>query len=200
MQTCIIIQGGEPFVSRDAYYASLEQRTYDPTKTERYRRRYRLGQAISHQYQVFIPEMPDGGIATYRAWKIRFEKHIPYCSDEGVVLIGNSLGGSFLCKRLSENTFPKPIAQVHLVATHIDWKPGESVEFVVAYDQLAQLAQQCPKICIYHSHDDLIVPYANAELLKSYLPHAQLITFTDRGHFFQPALPELLERMGVYTQ
>ena len=51
------------------------------------------------------------------------------------------------------------------------------------------------EIFIYHSTDDHVVPYSQAEKIKSYLPKAKLITFSDRDHFNTPEFPELLENI-----
>lgn len=81
MKQCIIVHGGEAFDSEEQYYTFLERLTYDPYKTRK-RWRDRLIHAISHEYEVFSPEMPMKYNATYRAWKIWFEKLIPYLRDE----------------------------------------------------------------------------------------------------------------------
>jgi pimeloyl-ACP methyl ester carboxylesterase len=51
------------------------------------------------------------------------------------------------------------------------------------------------EIFIYHSTDDTTVPYSHSEKIKSYLPKAKLITFTNRGHIRQQEFPELLENI-----
>lgn len=74
-----------------------------------------------------------------------------------------------------------------------------SADFDYDYAKLSHLAQQSEEIFIYHSRDDEVVPHTQAELLKSFLPTAELLMFETRNHFFQPALPELLEKMRVYN-
>jgi len=203
MNKCIIIHGGEAFDSEEQYYAFLEAWEIDPIKPWRKKRRDRIAHALSHEWQVFLPHMPSSQHATYKARKIWFEKYLPYLGGEKIVLIGNSLGGWFLSKRLSENRFPKKIDQLHLVAACIsnEWVEDEwAADFDFDHTQLFHLEQQCEEIYLYHSRDDEVVPYAQALLLHSYLPKATLLTFETRNHFFQPALPELLENMKVYTK
>jgi len=203
MNQCLVVHWGEAFDTEEQYYAFLEARELDPTKPTRLKWRDWLKHALSPERQVFLPQMPSPQQATYRAWKIRFEKHLPYFGDEKIVLIWSSLGGWFLCKWLSQNKFPKKIDQLHLVAACIsaDGVEGEwSADFGFDYSLLNHLEQQCAEIYLYHSRDDDIVPYSQAELLKTYLPKAQLFTFETRGHFLQPAFPELLEQMRVYSK
>jgi predicted alpha/beta hydrolase family esterase len=201
MKQCLIIQGGDCFDTQELWYASLAAMEVDPNKPWFPKRRDRLKTGIAHAYEVRIPQMPVSMHATYRARKIRFEKHLPYLNEEEMTLIGYSLGGWFLCKRLSENTFPKQIAQLHLVAGLIERIDERgSADFGFDHSLLAHVAEQCDEIFIYHSRDDTICPYTQAELIHSHLPKAELITFETRGHFFQPAFPELLEKMRVYVK
>ncbi len=203
MKQCMAIHWGEAFDSDEQYYAYLEKWKVDPTATPRLKWRDWLKHALSHEWQVFLPQMPNPQYAKYKAWKMRFEKYLPYFGNDTIVLIGNSTWGWFLCKWLSENIFPKKINQLHLVAACISsdgvaWEG--SADFDFDYAKLAQLEKQCDEIYLYHSRDDDVVPYAQAELLKSYLPKAKLLTFETRNHFRQPAFPELLENMGVYKK
>lgn len=46
--------------------------------------------------------MPNRVYADYAAWKVMFEKLLPYLRDD-VIFIGHSLGSCFLFKYLSEN-------------------------------------------------------------------------------------------------
>jgi uncharacterized protein len=203
MNQCIIIHGGEAFDSEEQYYTFLENRELDPTKPPYKKRRDWLAAGISHERQTFMPQMPSPQNATYKARTIRFEKYLSYLGDEKIVLIGYSLWWRFLCKRLSENTFPKHINQLHLVAACISADGVEwewSADFGFDHALLRNLEQQCDEMFLYHSRDDEIVPFAQAELIKSYLPKATLFTFETRNHFFQPAFPELLENMSVYNK
>jgi hypothetical protein len=106
----------------------------------------------------------------------------------------------FLAKYLSENTFPKRIAQLHLVAGVFDESnlpEGENdlVDFVFDPAGLQNLDKQVDKIFLYHSKDDPVVPFSHVEKYKSCLPKAQVFVFKDRGHFQQPEFPELLENI-----
>jgi predicted alpha/beta hydrolase family esterase len=64
--------------------------------------------------------MPCRENASYPAWKIWFEKIFPYLNEENIIIVAHSLGGIFISKYLSENAFPKHLAQLHLVAPVLD--------------------------------------------------------------------------------
>ena len=55
-----------------------------------------------------------------------------------------------------------------------------------AYDRLPQI--KCP-VLIVHGDNDLLVPTANAAILKSRLPQAEVIMIPGAGHAFQAADP-----------
>lgn len=86
--------------------------------------------------------MPSKENAYYPAWKIWFEKYFRYIANIPVesdfqstleriearkslphvplVLIGHSLGATFLMKYISEHGFPRDIDALHLIAPAID--------------------------------------------------------------------------------
>lgn len=200
MPQLIFIRWGEAFDSEEQYYEFLEEFEYNPFETGTSWRKW-LEAQLGSQVQFICPDMPCRQNATYRAWKIRFEKLFPYLDDangEGVILIGSSLGGWFLSKYLAENTFPKAISQLHLVATPISAAGIEwewAADFGFDQSLLPRLAEQAKAVFVYHSTDDDVVPYQNAELLMHYIPQAKLTTYADKGHFFVAELTEILENI-----
>jgi len=144
--------------------------------------------------------MPNKHMACYQARKIWFEKIFPYLNDEELTMIGHSLWWMFLLKYISENWFPKKIKQLHLASSCLDETdmPREEAymgDFLFDLEKIPKIQNFVEKIFIYHSTDDPVVPYSHAERLHTYLPKAQLITLTDRGHIIQIEFPELLENI-----
>ncbi|HBB04334.1 TPA: hypothetical protein DCZ39_05590 [Patescibacteria group bacterium] len=89
---------------------------------------------------------------------------------------------------MSENTFPKKISQLHLVAACFDEKdmpPKDSYlgDFLFDPAGLKNLEQQVDKIFMYQSKDDPIVRFSHVERYNAYLRNAILNIFDDRGHF-----------------
>lgn len=148
--------------------------------------------------------MPNKNMATYKAWKIRFEKIFPYLNDEDLVIVGHSLWAMFLIKYLWENIFPLPggkkIKQLHLMSPVFDESDMSEEEkyswdFAYSPEIIPNIEDQVEEILLYHSTDDELVPYSHTEKIKAYLPKAKLITFHDRGHFLQPEIPEVIENI-----
>lgn len=194
----IFIRGAEAFDNREQYYDYLENRPYNPFDHRKSWRDW-VAWALSDEYDMMAPDMPNKQYADYRSWKIWFEKLFPYLNESKLIMVGSSLGSLFLAKYLSENKFPKRINQLHLVASVFDndGLDGETVgDFILDPEKLPALEKQVDHICIYNSRDDKLVPFVHGEKYHSHLPKSELFIFENRGHFDQPAIPELLENIN----
>jgi len=190
----IVIHGGDTFDTYEKFLDFLKNRQID---FERYRYHIKdwkatLGNELRDEFEVILPDMPNGKNAKYLEWKIWFEKFIPYFEPE-VVLVGHSLGGTFLAKYLSENKFPKKIRAVFLVAAPYDAESTKDSmgDFILPRD-LSKINEQTEKIFLYFSKDDSLVSFADFEKYKYALPTAEIAIFEDRGHFSQIKFPELI--------
>ncbi len=192
----IIIRGGESFDSREKYLEYLKKVKLDPYEHKKNWRDWIIW-ALSETHDVLVPLMPCKQCAEYEPWKIWFERHFDFIVDPEVIVIGHSLGGSFLLKWLSENKFPKKISQLHLIAPWVSDDIPLELERIATFkpdlSKSSNIKNQCSKIHLWHSEDDKVVPYKNTELIKQALPDTILHTFKDRGHFIQPAFMELLQ-------
>jgi predicted alpha/beta hydrolase family esterase len=151
-----------------------------------------LGEKLGEQYQLISPRMPNANNAKYIEWKIWFEKFFPLIHDD-VILLGHSLGASFLAKYLSEETFPKKIKATFLIAAPYDEDGNRDlIEFAPA-PSLERFAKQGGEIFLYHSKDDPVVPFSEFVKYQKVLPKAHVQIFEDRQHFNQEEFPELVE-------
>lgn len=203
MKQLIYIHGGMCHPDYDTFCNYLKTREYNPfEKKEDRKDRF---ESLKSTYQIIRPEMPNKNMASYKAWKIWFEKIFPYLNDEDLVIVGHSLGAMFLIKYLWENKFAKKIKQLHLMSSvfdESDMSDEEKYSWDFAYDPsiIPNIQNQVEQIFLYHSTDDDLVPYSHSEKIKSYLPNAQLITFHDRWHFFQNEIPEIIEKIQWTTK
>ena len=195
------IHGGDSFSDRTDFLSYLQQSTlHDPKGEGSMKWPKSLREILGVDFEVFTPEMPSKQNAHYDEWKIWFEKHFEYLND-GVVLIGWSLGGMFLLKYLSEETLPFSVKNLLIVASpagdyEIEAEPGNDCKtFQFSCGDLNVIQGNIANITIYHSKDDFVVPYAHALKLKEALPEAELVTFEDRNHFLQEEFPELIEKI-----
>lgn len=195
----IFIRGGEVFDTKEEFLYYLKNiKEYDPYKTKRTWRDW-LEWSLSENFELFAPNMPNKQWADYDAWKIWFEKILPFINmkkGSKLIMIGQSLGGLFVAKYLSENKFVKQIDQLHLVSAVFD-KQGLKCEkvgnFILNTDKIKNVTPQADKIFLYHSTDDDLVPFEHSQKYLNYLDNAKLFEFNDRKHFTQPAFMEILE-------
>lgn len=200
MNQIIFIRWWEAFYAEEQFYAYLENKEYNPYKKKKSWRDW-IAWALSEDFEVFEPDMPNKQKAEYKAWKIWFEKLFPYLSDEKIILIGSSLWGLFLTKYLSENNFPKNISQLHLVAPifNDEWLIDEYVgDFTLDVERLNTIEDKSDKIFFYFSKDDPILPFSQHEQYKKFFLKSDFFIFENRWHFYQPALPELLENINKH--
>jgi predicted alpha/beta hydrolase family esterase len=139
--------------------------------------------------------MPGKKNAKYKEWKIWIEKFSPFLRDN-IILIGQSLGGTFWLKYLAQNKFPVKISQLHLIAAAATEANEPLGDFSLPPD-LSKVAEQAGKIYLYHSQDDPVVPFSDLEIISAQLPSAEKIIFSDYQHLRIKEFPELIERIKV---
>jgi len=189
----LLIHGGEVFDSYDTYIEHLKTAEFEPERGKRWRDS--LQEELADNFDLIAPLMPCKQNAKYEEWKIWFEKSFPYLKDD-IVLIGVSLGGMFLAKYLSENSFPKKISATYLLAPPYDNVGADySLGDFVLPDSLERIKEQGGQIYLYHSEDDPIVPFSNIEQYAEALPGAKKVTFKDKGHFMGEEFPELIDSL-----
>lgn len=191
----IFIRGGETFDKKEDFYEYLRTVKCNPYIKNKEWRDWIIW-ALEDTHDLICPLMPNKQSADYVAWKIWFERHLEFITDDNPILIGHSLGGGFILKYLSENNFPKTISQLHLVAPYAE-NNGLLLEkldtFSFDITKINKIKNFCSEIHLWHSKDDTSVPFSHSELIKEHIPEANFHIFTDRGHFRQPAFPEILE-------
>jgi len=193
----VFISGGDSFTTNEAFYKYLRAQTYEPHPAPYQRWRDWLEMQLEAEgYEWLFMAMPNKQNADYEAWKIWFEKVVPYIeTDTPTHVVGYSLGACFLLRYLTENEVPFQIEQVHLVALCLPLDGEELGSFGANLGALSVLNDAAQAINLYHSTDDPICPYTHSEQVATAVPSAQLHTFTDRGHFFQPEFPELFAQI-----
>jgi predicted alpha/beta hydrolase family esterase len=191
MCTYIFIHGGESFKTEKEYIDWLTTTgvkwNIDPYTERENKKKWKqdIAQALTNEwYLVYMPNFPNQTNAKYDEWKIFFDVWIRTIEIQwDIIFIGNSLGGCFLLKYLSEyNSLPweNIIKEIHLIAACInEW------DFLAPmnYDPLKILWN---RIHIWHAEDDPIVEISVARRIKEYLPNAECHFFESEqsyGHF-----------------
>ncbi|MDO8598663.1 MAG: alpha/beta fold hydrolase [bacterium] len=186
----VVIHGGDAFSTHEEYLQFLRDfpLTIERVRPKRDWKSF-LPEVLGKEYDVLAPIMPNKTNAQFPEWCLWFEKMFPFLED-GVILIGHSLGGMFLAKYLAEYTFPRHIGALLLVAAPHSHTGG--VGNFTLPRSLDGIARQAEKIFLFHSTDDDVVPFSELAEYTKQLPHASVETFSDRKHFNQSAFPELV--------
>jgi uncharacterized protein len=195
-QQVILIHGGETFDNYEDYLDFLKNYEIDFERagTDIKRWKDNLSEDLGSGFEVIAPSMPNKMNAKYVEWKIWFEKFIPFFKD-GIILVGHSLGATFIAKYLSENDFEKRVIAVFLVAPAYD---SENADYSMAdfelRGDLKRLEWQVGQIFVYHSKDDEVVSFEELHKFRIALGNATFRIFEDRGHFVdQQNFPELAQ-------
>jgi hypothetical protein len=102
--------------------------------------------------------------------------------DNGVVLVGHSVGGTILINALAERPTERGFSAIVLIAAPFVGAGGwHSDEFELPQDLGARLPQGVP-VHVFHGLQDEIAPPSHAELYARAIPQAQLHQLPGRDH------------------
>lgn len=157
-----------------------------------------LQAALGEGYNVLYPKLPDPDNPVYERWKGQIEKEMDAVED-GVVLVGHSLGGSVILKFLSEERCEKMIGGLCIVAAPYWGTPNWQVDEYMLTDDFAGRLPRIPRIFLYHSKNDEVVPFEHVQYYGEDLRWATIRAFENRGHLFSSGLPELVRDIKNLT-
>lgn len=192
----LIIHGGTTFKNEKGYLHYLKTKRISTEKKIGWTGEY-LENGLGNRFKVVAPRMPLQDNAKYRDWKILFERYLDLLSED-FILIGNSLGGMFIAKYLSENELPRKTLSTFLVCPPFDdTLPGETLSggFKLKND-LSLLEKNSRRLHLLFSRDDDVVPVAHAEKYRSKLPRARINIYKNKnGHFLISKFPEIIKKI-----
>jgi predicted alpha/beta hydrolase family esterase len=195
----IFIGGANSFEKEEDFLEYLRTIPIDLNEENEERKRWKdwLKGELIEQYDFLSIDMPNRDWANYTAWKVWFERYMDFIHDQNPILIGYSQGAMFFLKYLSENKFTKSIKQLHLVAPAVTDLYEMGLEklgtFNLDLSKINTILDFCGEVHLWHSEDDPTVPFANSKLIVDNMPSIKFHKFTNRGHFFDPTFPEILE-------
>jgi predicted alpha/beta hydrolase family esterase len=188
----VVVHGGMAFHTHDEYLKFLRGMDVSIEYLKRKDWKDTLDSALGDGFDVVRLQMPNKMNAKYAEWKILFDKYVPLFQD-GLVLVGHSLGGIFLAKYLSENDVPKKVIATYLLAAPFD-EVGlhETLGDFVLPNSLERMAKQAGKVTIVASEDDLVVPVSHAERYHAAIAGSETLLLKGKGHLNQEEFPELV--------
>lgn len=195
MPKIFYIHGGTTHSTKEKFYEYLENKTIElenraPIWTDHL-------DANFPDHQIVRISMPNKVNAEYKAWEIIFKKYLSHINAEDII-IGFSLGATFLLKFLSQNHLPTAPKKLVLVAGPID-SEGSTEELCNGFESKATeldsktLQAQSHNMKLFYATDDPIVPIIQMQKIQAHLPSAKFIELQNRGgHFITPDFPELV--------
>lgn len=190
----LIVHGGMTFRNRGGYLSYLKNRKITLEKKISWKGEY-LNKELGKDFEIIRPDFPLADNAKYEDWKICFERYLPLLGKE-VIFIGNSLGGIFLVKYLSENKLKTKSIATYLICPpfddtcfHEDLVGGFKLK-----KDLSLLEENSTNLYLMFSEDDDDVPVAHAEKYRSKLVNAKIIIYKSKnGHFKIKKFPEIIK-------
>ena len=142
-----------------------------------------LQRALGGEYEVHFPRMPDEADPNVESWKRKIGAELSQLRGK-VVLVGHSVGGSILLRYLSEEEVKQPVAGLFLLAAP-SWDEDQwNFDDLRLPRDIAEKLAFIPRIFLYHSRDDAVVPFAHLALHASRLPQATVRAVDGLGHQF----------------
>ena len=195
----LYIHGGESYKSSDDFYERLLSKEVRDLPSNKHFSKWtkKFAENLGSDYELFMPQMPNAENAKYREWKIWFERHFQYLNN-GVILVGCSLGGMFLLKYFGESKTPFTVKALFILAaatSELGFDVEDCGDFVPEVSLLGEIGNKVGSVKILHSKDDFLVPYAHALVLQKAISLSELITFEDKNHFIIEEFLELVEEI-----
>lgn len=198
-QQIFVIHGGTAFYTYDEYISYLRTKEVSLEYLQGKDWKINLQKNLGEKFEVYLPKMPNAQNAVYKEWVLWFEKFLPLL-NEGVILVGHSLGAVFLAKYLSEHEVTKNISATLLVAPPYDTDIGQKLPQFAIEVPLDGLERQGGKVIIYHSKDDPVVDFTELSKFQKKLQTTETRVFENRGHFNMEEFPEIVSDIQGISQ
>lgn len=134
---------------------------------------------LGPQFPLRYPRMPDEGSPSYVDWKAALYDQFDQLSD-GAVLVGHSVGGTFLVHAVAECEKRRPWGALVLIAAPFIGEGGWTSDDN-SFGSPLDLRPDVP-VYLYHGAADAEVPPSHAELYARQIRHASLCILPDRDH------------------
>ena len=149
-----------------------------------------LGHELGNDYKIHYPQMPTEADPAMKSWKAKISSVLAKLQGK-VFLVGHSIGGSILLNYLTEGEVKKSIVGLALLAAPSRDDDLWDFDDLRLPDNLGERLAYIPRIFLYHSRDDDVVPFAHLALHGSRLPQATIRQLDGRGHQFGNNLADI---------
>ena len=151
---------------------------------------------LGPDYDVRYPRMPDEADPSYARWTAALEQELALLAD-GAIVVGHSVGGTFLIRSLAEHAPERPLGAIILIAAPFVGDGGwQTTEWQPQHARGEQLPAGVP-IHLFHGLADTTVPVSHAELYAQMIPQARLHRLADRDHQLNNDLSEVAAAIRI---
>jgi predicted alpha/beta hydrolase family esterase len=158
-----------------------------------------LQRGLGAEYRIRYPTMPNEADPRYAAWRAALERELALLED-GALLVGHSIGATFLVHALAELRPKKKFGGVVLVAAPFVGEGGwPSDEITTRTDLGVDLPQGLP-VFLYHGEVDTIVPFSHVDLYAEAIPQAHVRRLPGHDHQINNDLTQVaddIRRLGA---
>ena len=149
-----------------------------------------LQRELGEEFEIRYPRMPGEDDPDYGRWKTALEREFRTLQD-GAILVGHSVGGTFLVKLLAEHPPALELGAIFLIAAPFvgdgGW-PSDALRFPPGLG--ARLPEGVP-IHFYHGLEDEVAPPSHADLYARAVPQAHVHRLPGRDHQLDDDLSEV---------
>jgi predicted alpha/beta hydrolase family esterase len=140
-----------------------------------------LERGLGAEYHIRYPTMPNEADPRYAAWRAALEHEFAELED-GALLVGHSIGATFLINALAELGPKRKFGGVFLLAAPFLGEGGwPSDEITTRPDLGIDLPRDLP-VFLYHGEVDTIVPFSHADLYAEAIPQAHVRCLPGHDH------------------
>src|SRR3954452_22407649 len=132
-----------------------------------------LGDQLGPSYEIRYPRMPDEDDPSYATWTSALANEFAALKD-GAILVGHSLGGTFLINALAGHPPEREFGAIFLIAPPFVGERGWQSDDWTPPRELGRKLPSGVPIYLYHGLADATVPASHAELYARAIPQAHL--------------------------
>ena len=154
----------------------------------------RLVDSLEHElgqgYTVRYPRMPHEAEPRYADWAAALDREFATL-DDGALLVGHSIGGTILIRRLADHPPTLAIDDVFLIAAPFVGAGGWQSEDVAPLSDLGAELPEGMAVHLYHGTKDETAPVTHVDLYAKAIPRADVHRLAGRDHQLDNDLSEV---------
>jgi predicted alpha/beta hydrolase family esterase len=160
-----------------------------------------LERELGEEYVVLYPRMPNEADPRYSIWKTTLLNEFDNLED-GAILVGHSLGGTFLIHVLAEHPPKRKFSAIALIAAPFIGEAGWPSDDITSRTDFAERLPANVPLFLYHGTADDIAPPTHMELYAKLLPRAVVRSLAGRNHQLNDDLSDVardIRALGIDT-